>query len=292
MGKKLTVYLIDGKEYGPRLIEIGNWVGKAVYSSRANLLNLIGREEFDNPGIYFLKSNPIDDAFEERIYIGEAENIGKRLKQHLSDSNRDFYEVLFFISKDELLTKSQIRYLEARLIQMANEAKMAEIENGTAPRIPKMHEADVSDMEYFLDQTKVVLPLVGFNLLKSTTVKQGLIDKSVTNASNIFSIRNQKFEAKMIVTEDGFVVEKNSHANKTETVSMTDTYKKLRQKLIATGVLRDNGADYIFTEDTVFSSPSAASNIVLGRQSAGPFEWINSKNKTYKELVEQLAPND
>ncbi len=28
MGKKLTVYMIDGTEYGPRLGEIGNWVGK------------------------------------------------------------------------------------------------------------------------------------------------------------------------------------------------------------------------------------------------------------------------
>ena len=27
-GKKLTVYMIDGTEYGPRFSEIGNWVGK------------------------------------------------------------------------------------------------------------------------------------------------------------------------------------------------------------------------------------------------------------------------
>lgn len=32
MGKKLTVYMIDGTEYGPRLSEIGNWVRKAIYS--------------------------------------------------------------------------------------------------------------------------------------------------------------------------------------------------------------------------------------------------------------------
>ena len=44
MGKKLTVYMIDGTEYGPRFSEIGNWVGKAVYSPRAtiNKLNSAG----------------------------------------------------------------------------------------------------------------------------------------------------------------------------------------------------------------------------------------------------------
>ncbi|NLT51680.1 MAG: hypothetical protein GXX85_12260 [Ignavibacteria bacterium] len=57
MGKKLTVFLIDGKEFGPKIIEIGNWVGKGIYSPRISLVELLNkRVEFSNPGIYFLKS--------------------------------------------------------------------------------------------------------------------------------------------------------------------------------------------------------------------------------------------
>ena len=41
MGKKITVYMIDGTEYGPRLCEIGNWVGKAIYSPRAALNKIL-----------------------------------------------------------------------------------------------------------------------------------------------------------------------------------------------------------------------------------------------------------
>lgn len=132
MGKKMTVYMIDSTEYGPRLCEIGNWVGKAIYSSRASLNKIISRTEFDNPGIYFLKGDPTEDGFDEKIYIGEAENIKTRLRQHLSDPNKDFKELVFFISKDELLTKTQIKYLEARLVQLALEAKTAQIDNGTS----------------------------------------------------------------------------------------------------------------------------------------------------------------
>ena len=41
MGRRLTVYMIDGTENGPRTIEIGNWSGKAIYSPRAKLLELL-----------------------------------------------------------------------------------------------------------------------------------------------------------------------------------------------------------------------------------------------------------
>ena len=77
---------------------------------------ILTRSEFDNPGIYCLKGDPTDEAFDEKIYIGEAENIKNRLKHHLSDPNKDFKELIFFVSKDELLTKTQIRYLESRLV--------------------------------------------------------------------------------------------------------------------------------------------------------------------------------
>lgn len=59
MGKKLTVYMIDGTAYGPRMSEIGNWVGKAIYCPRASVNKIIRRIEFDNPGIYCLKGDSI-----------------------------------------------------------------------------------------------------------------------------------------------------------------------------------------------------------------------------------------
>ncbi len=167
MGKKLTVYMIDGTEYGPRFSEIGNWVGKAIYCPRSSVNKIFNRAEFDNPGIYCLKGDPHDEAFQERIYIGEAENIKNRLKQHISDPKKEFNELVFFISKDELLTKTQIRYLESRLIQLALDAKTAEVENGNSPTLPTLHEADISDMEYFLEQVKLILPIMGFKFLTS-----------------------------------------------------------------------------------------------------------------------------
>lgn len=46
------------------------------------------RNEFDNPGVYCLKGDPTEDAFEEKIYIGEAENIKARLNYYRLQADR------------------------------------------------------------------------------------------------------------------------------------------------------------------------------------------------------------
>jgi len=289
MGKKLTVYMIDGTEYGPRLSEIGNWVGKAIYSPRSSLTRILSRPECNNPGIYCLKGDPTDQAFAEKIYIGEAENIKSRLKQHLSDPNKDFKEIIFFISKDELLTKTQIKYLESRLIQLAIDAKTAEIENGNSPNLPTLHEADISDMEYFLDQIKLMLPVMGFRFLISSTLKPNIEDlESDTKTKIIFEIKTKSFKANMYESDQGYIVTKGSEAKKSLSKSTTETYRNLRRKLIETKILLDKGDKLEFTEDAIFNSPSAASNMVLGRNSNGFTEWVTEKGKSFKDIQDLM----
>lgn len=283
--------MIDGTEYGPRFCEIGNWVGKAVYSPRVTISKVLARNESDNPGIYFLKGTPNSDSFSERIYIGEAENIRSRIKQHLNDSKKDFDELIFFTSKDELLTKTQIRYLEARIVQLALEAKAAEIDNGNSPSLPTLHEADISDMEYFLEQIKLILPIMGFKFLISTTLEnsnQTVESQESDTTKQVFNIKTKSLNAKMFLTEKGFIVEKGSEAKRTMAKSMTTTYKNLYNKLVDTELLVENKGVYIFSKDTIFSSPSAASSVVLARNSNGFIEWVNEEGKSYKDLQDSI----
>lgn len=289
MGKKLTVYMIDGTAYGPRLSEIGNWVGKAIYSPRAAVNKIMNRQEFDNPGIYCLKGDPTDDAFDEKIYIGEAENIKSRLKQHLSDPNKDFKELIFFVSKDELLTKTQIRYLESRLVQLALAAKTAQIDNGNSPSLPTLHEADISDMEYFLEQIKLILPVMGFKFLISSTADQRPAETNdESKVHETYFIKTRTFKATMTETDQGYIVAKGSEAKKSLSKSCTETYINMRRKLVETKIMVENGDKLIFAEDAVFNSPSAASNMVLGRNSNGFTEWVNKKGMTFKEVQEKI----
>lgn len=282
--------MIDGTAYGPRLSEIGNWVGKAIYCPRASVNKIMNRPEFDNPGIYCLKGDPTDEAFGEKIYIGEAENIKTRLKQHLSDPNKDFKELIFFVSKDELLTKTQIRYLESRLVQLAQEAKTAQIDNGNFPSLPTLHEADISDMEYFLEQIRLILPVMGFNFLISSTVttKDFLQSETKTEIHETYFIKTRSFKATMTETDQGYIIAKDSEAKKSLSNSCTETYKNMRRKLIETKIMIESGDVLIFAEDAVFNSPSAASNMILGRNSNGFTEWVNKEGLTFKEVQEKI----
>lgn len=289
MGKKLTVYMIDGKAHGPRLSEIGNWVGKAIYSPRSSVNKIMNRQEINSPGIYCLKGDPENDAYEEKVYIGEAENIKARLKQHLSDPKRDFKELIFFVSKDEWLTKTQIKYLESRLIELAFEAKTAQVDNGNCPTRPTLHEADISDMEYFLEQVKLILPVMGFNFLSYSTVTKEYKKPEEENPTHEeYQIKTKSYNASMKETDQGYIVLKSSEAKKVLSNSCTETYRKLRRKLLETDILQENGNKLVFTEDTIFNSPSAASNMVLGRNSNGFMEWVTNEGKTFKEIQEKI----
>lgn len=66
--------------------------------------------------------------------------------------------------------------------------------------------------------------------------------------------------------------------------SIMDSWLKLRQRLIDDKTLVENEGRYIFISDTIFSSPSAASSIVLGRQSSGPLEWKTEDGQSYKDV--------
>lgn len=288
MGKKLTIYLIDGNEFGPRTIEIGNWSGKAIYSPSPTIHKVVQRDELEKPGVYFFKSIPDNDVFSEKIYIGEAEKISDRLRQHLRDEDKEFTEFIAFVSKDEMLTKSHIKFLESKLITLAKEAKTAEIENSITPTLPTLPEADISDMKYFLEQMKLILPLMGFGCLVPIVVKKALEEEFQKNESipedRNFTLKSKDFDAKMYESERGYIVVAGSQCNKQLSNSISESWIKLRQKLLDSDALIEKD-DYLeFTEDTVFNSVSAASSVILGSQSSGPRQWINQDGRTFKEV--------
>jgi hypothetical protein len=286
MGRKLTIFMLDGSVTGPKTIEIGNWSGKAIFSPRAFLKNLLARNEFDGPGVYFLQSQSESYEFDENVYIGEAEELRARLKQHISE--RDFESAACFISKDELLTKAHIKFLESRLIKIAREANSSFIENNISPRGARLSEADISDMEYFIEQIRLILPTVGMGTLVNSAPHSNLPGIAMIGEKQ-FRIRSKDLLATMIELDGAFVVRAGSYASATTSKSMAAGWLKIRKKLIDAGVLIPHKGQLLFKEDSAFSSPSAASSVVLGRQAPGPISWIDEDGVTYKDYQHQQA---
>ena len=157
----IKLFLPRGDAKSLRTAEISNWTGKAVAAPRTELDELLSREELDKAGVYILiGSDPATNA--PRAYIGEAEVIRERLKQH---KTREFwFSAIVFVSKDENLTKAHVRYLESRLLAEAAQVGRFTLEQNQAggSRLP---ESDREDMEVFLARIRQLLPVLGSDIL-------------------------------------------------------------------------------------------------------------------------------
>lgn len=286
MGKKITIFMIDGVPEGAKTYEIGNWSGKAISCPRSNAKSILLRKEFDNSGIYFLRSTAGSSDYEDAIYIGEAESLGIRIKQHLS-GEKDFDSFICFYSEDDMLNKANIKYLESRLVTLAKEAKSSKVLNSNQPTLSKLSEADISDMEYFIEQLALILPVAGVRSLISSVASQETKAKSV--AGKLYKLKGNRVNASMVEVSEGYLVRSGSQISLEETDSIADGWRRLRSKLIDEGMVDRSGEIGVLLEDVLFSSPSAASSTLLGAQSPGPIRWVDENGKTFKDNQEAIS---
>ena len=281
-GKTIRLYLVDGIASGALTAEIINWTGKVVVAPRVQLAALAQRAEVKRTGIYCLVGPDPESPHRDRVYVGEGDNVFVRLSAHDKDETKDFWtRAVIVTSKDENLTKSHGRYLESRLISMATEAGRAVVSNGTAPPLPILPEPDIADMEYFLAQVQLMLPVLGFSFLQP---KPAYNESDPTQVVTKFVMRDAGTEARAVEINGEFVVLKESTARKQGTKSW-DSYKELRDQLIQDGSLVDDGTPefYRFAENVPFDSPSAAATTVAGNRNGRKTWKVEGSGQMYGE---------
>ena len=276
----IKLFLPHGDAKRLRVGEVSNWTGKALAAPRTELDDLLSREELGSAGVYFLLgTNP--DTGNPQAYIGEAEVIRDRLKQHKAKALEFWTSIVLFVSKDENLTKAHVRFLENRLWQESKVAGRYELENvnGSNPKLP---ESDREDMEVFLSRIRQVLPVLGSDLL---TPIAGSTKPTKAQPNLVCKIKNVLAEGRR--TEAGFVVFKNSTAVlalRPSAETQHPAVVALRQKLVQDGTLIKKDGVYAFTQDAEFSSPSAAAAVVHGGGANGLTAWRDPTGKTLKVL--------
>jgi hypothetical protein len=273
----LKIFLVHADAKRLRTAELSNWTGKAVAAPRSEFDALLARDEAQKSGVYFLTGSDPETG-KHSVYVGEAEAIRDRLRSHL---DKDFWNhIIFFISKDENLTKAHIRYLEGRLIEQARLAARSVVKNGQSSG-SKLPESDREDMEIFLEKIHQLMPALGADFL----VPQAS-GTAAMNPQEVLTCEIKGRKASGAVTPTGFVVFKNSHAS-LEVRPSAHKYPyvvNLRQKLIDDGTLVAEGDTWIFTRDTEFPSPSSAATVIHGGTANGLTAWKNEKGRTLKEL--------
>lgn len=277
----IRLLLIDGTPDGIRIIEKSNWTGLAVVASRSNLVAALSRDELSRPGVYVLTGPGKSGS--SRIYIGEADILRDRLKQHAM--KKDFWtSFAAFTSSNEGLNKAHVRYLEASLIKLANSANQWEVENNTTPPLPPLSEADRADADWFLNEMLVIYPILGIDAFEAASK-----DVASQGPDEDYILSQRGAKAKGIEVPDGFVVKQGSCARIAEVNSIQAYLHDLRQQLIDRGVLKREGDYYVFTQDYRFASPSTAAGVLVGGPVNGRTAWKTAEGNTLKMIQDAMT---
>ena len=282
----ITILVPDGRPDGLRIIEKSNWTGRGIDLARADWPAVRNRSDFDKPGVYVLSATT--DEGDRAIYVGEADELRSRLNQHYA--NVDFWtRAVVFLSKDENLNKAGVKFLEAKLFALAKRARRATLVNGNTPSTPSLSEADLVEAEGFLEEMLPIYPLLGIDAFELVPPRRQAGVRATADSAERLQIERSGIVAYGRDAVEGFVVEAGTTARIKEVPSIHPYMHAIRTKLISEGLLVADGSVYRLVQDYVFSSPSTAAGVLLGRPANGRTEWHDSHGRTLKQLQQERA---
>ncbi len=282
-GKTIKLFLIDGSPSGRISAELSNWTGKAYKLPRTMAIQSDDRSDLTGTGVYLLFGKDPDEDSRDMVYIGESEEVYKRLRFHLDEKEFWNYAVVI-VSKDDNLNKAHLKYLESKMYDQAIDAKRYQVNNVNKPTCSAISESDVAEMEEFFSNMALLVSTLGFKVFDK--IKQV---PSKPRDEVIFYITSTRgADGRGQQTTEGFVVFQGSVA----TGEVVESFKgdhfrgayNLRLKLIKEEVIKKEQDNMIFTQDYLFSSPSAAAMVVLGRSANGRTEWKTKEGKMLKDI--------
>jgi hypothetical protein len=301
-GRTLKLYLVDGTPSGVITAELGVSSVRAAVASRTSLPELVRRDEATGTGIYLLVGPDPNLPGRELVYVGEGDQVKTRLMHHDADEAKEFFtRAVLIVSKDETLTKAHGRYLESRIIASIRAAGRAKLVNSTEPPFKGLPEPEIADMERVLDEIEIILPVLGFDLLRPagreagapgekpphkappiTEDKDTVEERQPASQSILQGESNPRFvasikKAKGIAVERAgeFVVLAGSTAYREYQPSLALPLKNLRVAVQESGALVPDADSELlrFAQDVPFGSPSAASSMIGGYSDSGPRTW-------------------
>lgn len=279
----IQIFLPDGNPTSIKIADLTNRMIVAVLIPRNKLPDSGVRSEVRKYGIYFLFGINEDKA-KPICYIGETEDCFERLKMH--NKSKDFWNYAVVItSKSNTFTKSHVKYLEHICIKAANEIGRYDTDNQSAPAKPYITESMEADLLDNFETIKILIATLGFPIFEEKT-------KSTSKKKELLYCKGKDALSRGEMIDDGFVVLKGSIANKSETKTAGTWVTGIRKRLLDDKILISNGEVYLFTEDYIFGSPSAAAAAVLGRRANGWTEWKDKAGKTIDQIyrLESMTP--
>lgn len=289
-GKNFNLFLMDGEVTGRIKCTLSNWTGIAYKIPRLYLDKCKDRLDLKQSGVYFLFGKNDDD--EESVYIGQAgirkngEGVLFRVQEHIKDEFF-FSEAVMLTTQNNSFGPTEISYLENKFTNMAIDTDRYKVRNGNDPNPGNVTEEKESELEDFIEYSKMVLGVLGYKIFVPLIDKDS-DDKEKTDELEeltLYLSRNSKKSNKTIEamckrTDEGFVVLNGSMIETINSKAIPKSIKVLREKCIANNEIVDGK----LTKNYLFNSPSYAAAFVLGMNTNGKTDWKTKDHITLKEL--------
>ena len=276
----IRIVLLNGGSDSAWMIEKDGWNGMALMAPRTRYKELRARPELKESGVYFLVGGATESGvLTSRVYIGETDDLPGRLDNHLK--NKEFWDrAIVFTSSTRSLNNAHWRHIEGRLIALAKAAKRTELDNVNAGTTPHLSVADTAAAETFLREMLLMCSVLGVPIFQKPAEQP-----SSSATLQLHGIDPQPTGSR---TPDGFLVYAGSLARSKVGVLKRPTVNR-RNALMESGILVSDGTQLRLTEDHLFSNPSQAASVMLGRAANGLIEWRTAGGTTLKQLQEEAS---
>lgn len=290
-GKNFNLFLMDGEVTGRIKCTLSNWTGIAYKIPRLYLDKCKDRLDLKQSGVYFLFGK--NDEDEESVYIGQAgirkngEGVLFRVQEHIKDEFF-FSEAVMLTTQNNSFGPTEISYLENKFTNMAIDTDRYKVRNGNDPNPGNVTEEKESELEDFIEYSKMVLGVLGYKIFVPLIDKENDDDNNKSDEVEELTLylsrkskkSNKTIEAMCKRTDEGFVVLKGSMIDEIDAKELPKTIKDLRDKC----KMNNEIVDGRITKNYLFNSPSYAAAFILGRHTNGRTDWKTKDHITLKEL--------
>lgn len=142
-------------------------------------------------------------------------------------------------------------------------------------------------MAQFLEQIRILLGIFGISEFEPVRARAGrasggtgAVAASEHNPTFFLSVGG--VEAQGVLDEAGFIVRKGSRARKSGKSAVLSYKQANREELLVSGALKEDKGEFRFTQDYLFTSPSAAASVISGTSMNGRIVWKLSDGTTLK----------
>ena len=291
--KLIKLFVMESKK-NLKTVDLSNWVGKVFIGDRKHVDIIQAIPEIaKSTGLYFLLGKDIQTE-ETFLYIGEADDVAQRIKQHSTNKSKEWFEdFIVFVSKDMDLTKAHVRYLEKSLYDLAlQNLTTISLKNNCCPPGSNLSVCDVAYMQEFQDNMIFILNNLGLiNFVKTQQEEKTQEQKNIFYlplTQNRIDKNGEIVKAKMVITDNGYMLLKDSYVESEERAPSfkKHIYYKIRTKLENDNLFTKSDIDglWITKEDIPFKACSAAAAVVKNRATNGRAEWKLADGTTLDEF--------